>query len=149
MHSAIMCYTNTTCSFCFVLFFRDRVSLYSPTCPGTHFVDQASLELRNPPASASRVLGVKACATTPGVHNMLLVFRLFIFFTKVTQLPRIVCVCMCVCVFNNSILCVWVFYLHCMSARMSSPGTTYRQLWAAMCVLGIESWSSEKAASAL
>jgi hypothetical protein len=51
--------------FCFVLFcFRDRVSLYSPGCPGTHFVDQAGL--RNPPASASRVLGLKACTTTPG-----------------------------------------------------------------------------------
>jgi hypothetical protein len=35
------------------LVFRDRVSLYSPDCPGTHFVDQAVLELRNPPASAS------------------------------------------------------------------------------------------------
>jgi hypothetical protein len=46
--------------------FRDRVSLYSPGCPGTHFVDQAELELRNPPASASRVLGLKACATMPG-----------------------------------------------------------------------------------
>jgi hypothetical protein len=33
-------------------FFRDRVSLYSPGCPGTHFVDQAGLKLRNPPASA-------------------------------------------------------------------------------------------------
>ena len=29
---------------------RDRVSLYSPVSPGTHFVDQAGLELRNPPA---------------------------------------------------------------------------------------------------
>jgi hypothetical protein len=26
-------------------------------CTGTHFVDQAGLELRNPPASASQVLG--------------------------------------------------------------------------------------------
>jgi hypothetical protein len=53
--------------FRFVLFcFGDRVSLYSPDCPGTHFVDQAGLELRNLPASASRVLGLKACATTPG-----------------------------------------------------------------------------------
>jgi hypothetical protein len=43
------------------LFFRDRVS---PCCPGTHSVDQAGLELRNPPASASQVLGLKACATT-------------------------------------------------------------------------------------
>jgi hypothetical protein len=52
--------------FCFGLFFRDRVSLCRPGCPGTHFVDQAGLELRNPPASDSRVLGLKACATTPG-----------------------------------------------------------------------------------
>jgi hypothetical protein len=47
--------------FSFFLFFfsfffflhRDRVSLCSPGCPGTHSVDQAGLELRNPPASAS------------------------------------------------------------------------------------------------
>jgi hypothetical protein len=44
--------------------FLDRVSLYSPGCPGTHFVDQAGLELRNPPASASQVLGLKVCITT-------------------------------------------------------------------------------------
>ncbi|GAB1296554.1 26S proteasome non-ATPase regulatory subunit 11 [Apodemus speciosus] len=31
-----------------------------PGCPGTHSVDQAGLELRNPPASASQVLGLKA-----------------------------------------------------------------------------------------
>jgi hypothetical protein len=49
--------------FCFC-FYQDRVSLYIPGCPGTHFVDQAGLELRNPPASASRVLGLKACTTT-------------------------------------------------------------------------------------
>jgi hypothetical protein len=45
--------------------FQDRVSLYSSGCPGTQFVDQAGLELRNPPASASQVLGLKVCATTP------------------------------------------------------------------------------------
>jgi hypothetical protein len=56
----------------FGLVFRDRVSLYSPDCPGTHFVDQAGLKLRNPPASASRVLGLKACATTPGNHHFVL-----------------------------------------------------------------------------
>jgi hypothetical protein len=62
--------------FCFVLFlfflffifvvvvFQDRVSLCSPGCHGTHSVDQAGIELRNPPASASQVLGLKACATT-------------------------------------------------------------------------------------
>ena len=55
---------------CFVLFvsvFRDRVSLYSPGCPGAHSVDEAGLKLRNPPASASQVLGLKACATTAPV----------------------------------------------------------------------------------
>jgi hypothetical protein len=53
--------------FCFVLFcFWDRVSLWSPGCPGAHSVDQAGLELRDLPVSASWVLGLKACATTPG-----------------------------------------------------------------------------------
>jgi hypothetical protein len=48
------------------IFFQDRLFLCSPGCPETHFVDQAGLELRNPPSTASRVLGLKACATTPG-----------------------------------------------------------------------------------
>jgi hypothetical protein len=48
--------------FCFVFVFQDRVSLYSPAgCPGTHFVDQAGLELINP--LASQVLGLKMCTT--------------------------------------------------------------------------------------
>jgi hypothetical protein len=51
--------------FLFFVFFPDRVSLYRPGCPGTHSVDQAGLQLRNPPASASQVLGLKACATMP------------------------------------------------------------------------------------
>jgi hypothetical protein len=50
-----------------IWFFWDRVSLCSFGCPGTHSVDQAGLKLRNPPASASRVLGLKACATTSGL----------------------------------------------------------------------------------
>jgi hypothetical protein len=44
--------------------FQDRVSLCSPGCPGTHSVDQTGLKLRNSPASASQVLGLKACAMT-------------------------------------------------------------------------------------
>ena len=45
--------------------FLRRVSLCNSSgCPGTDFVDQADLELRDPPASASQVLGLKACATT-------------------------------------------------------------------------------------
>jgi hypothetical protein len=56
-------------------FFQDRVSLCSPGCPGTHFVDQAVLELRNLPASASRVLGLKACATTPGLFRQIFICK--------------------------------------------------------------------------
>jgi hypothetical protein len=52
------------CLFVCLFVFRDRLSLYSPGCPGTHSVDQAGLELRNLPASASQVLGLKVCTTT-------------------------------------------------------------------------------------
>jgi hypothetical protein len=52
--------------FCFV--FQDRVSLNSPGCPGTHSVDQAGLKLRNLPAFASQVLGLKVCAPPPSYH---------------------------------------------------------------------------------
>jgi hypothetical protein len=60
----IFCYC---CLFvCLDLFFvfSRHISLYNPGWPGTHSVDQAGLELRNPPASASQVLGLKAGATT-------------------------------------------------------------------------------------
>jgi hypothetical protein len=64
--------------FCFVLVwflvFRDRVSLCSPGCPGTHSVDQAGLELRNPPASASQVLGSKACHHCPACFGIFVLF---------------------------------------------------------------------------
>jgi hypothetical protein len=56
----------------FLFLFLDRVSLYSPGCPGTHFVDQAGLELRNPPTTASVIKGVR--------HHAQL--YLFIFFAR-------------------------------------------------------------------
>jgi hypothetical protein len=71
------------------------VSLYSPGCPGTHSVDQACLELRNPPASASQVLGLKACATT---------VQLFSF-----SLKALIIIITFVDLF---ILCVLVLFLH-------------------------------------
>jgi hypothetical protein len=58
--------------FVVVVVFPDRVSLYSSGCPGTHSVDQAGLELRNLPASASRVLGLKVCATTTWLGSVVL-----------------------------------------------------------------------------
>jgi hypothetical protein len=58
----------------FLLVFRDRVSLCNPGCPGTHSVDQAGLELRNSPASASQVLGSKACTTTTQLFCLFVLF---------------------------------------------------------------------------
>jgi hypothetical protein len=59
-----------------VLVFQDRVSLCSPGCPGTHSVDQAGLKLRNPPASAPQVLGLKVCTTIAQLKNGFLFFFL-------------------------------------------------------------------------
>ena len=59
---------HTSIIFFFFLVFQDRVFLCIPGCPGTHFVEQAGLELRNPPASASQVLGSKAGATIARPH---------------------------------------------------------------------------------
>jgi hypothetical protein len=53
----------------FSWFFETGFFLYSPGCPGTHFVDQAGL--RNLPASESRVLGLEVCASTPGHERYL------------------------------------------------------------------------------
>jgi hypothetical protein len=62
-------------AFLFVCFvFRDRVSLYSLGCPGCHFVDQAVLKLRNPPASASWVLGLKACFLSNFFFQMIFLY---------------------------------------------------------------------------
>jgi hypothetical protein len=68
-------------SFClfFVFVFRDRVSLCSSGCPGTHSVDQAGLELRNLPASASQVLGLKV----PSRLCLFLRTRFFIGFSEI------------------------------------------------------------------
>jgi hypothetical protein len=66
--------------FCCCCCFQGRVSLYNPGCPGTHFVDQAGLELRNPRASASRVLGLKACTTMPGENYSLTPFSCLDYF---------------------------------------------------------------------
>ena len=48
-----------------IVVFQDRVSLYSFGCAGIRSVDQAGLKLRDLPASASQVLGLKACTPCP------------------------------------------------------------------------------------
>ena len=72
--------------FLFILvfeFFGDRASLYSSGCPGTHSADQTGLKPRNPPASASQVLGLKACATTTRLYP---IFNRVIWFSGVQLL---------------------------------------------------------------
>jgi hypothetical protein len=58
-----MCVCVCVCVCVCMCVFQDRVSLHSPGCPGTHSVDQAGLELRDPLASASQVAGIK------GMHH--------------------------------------------------------------------------------
>jgi hypothetical protein len=88
------------------LVFQDRVSLHNPGCPRTHSVDQAGLELRNLPASASQGLGLKVCATTAWLGLCIThthdVFRLclvwgYVYMVCVSYMCS-VCVCVCVCV---------------------------------------------------
>ena len=52
---------------CFVF---SRQGFSNPGCPGTHCVDQAGLELRNPPTSTSQVLGLKVCAITARLSSV-------------------------------------------------------------------------------
>jgi hypothetical protein len=49
------------------LFFGLALVLFDPGCPETGFVDETSLKLRDPPASAFQVLGLKVCATIAGL----------------------------------------------------------------------------------
>jgi hypothetical protein len=44
-----------------------RISLCSPDCSQIHSIDRVGLELRDPPASASGVLELKACITNARV----------------------------------------------------------------------------------
>jgi hypothetical protein len=50
----------------FCLSFQDRVFLYSPGCPGTHFVDQSGPELRNLPALPPECMTVVLCFLLEG-----------------------------------------------------------------------------------
>lgn len=51
---------------------QNGASLCSSSCSGTPAVDNAGLELRGLPTSAARVLGLKECATLPGLLKVFL-----------------------------------------------------------------------------
>ena len=62
---------------------RNKISLCNSSCPRMHSVDQAGLELRDLPASASQALGLKVCTTTAQL-KILLHFNLLILSVHVT-----------------------------------------------------------------
>ncbi|GAB1299214.1 Complement component C6 [Apodemus speciosus] len=68
---------------------NSEVSLCSPGCPGTHSVDQAGLKLRNLPASASQMLGLKGL-TEEQTQNCVRyeTKKRFLFFTKTYKEDR-------------------------------------------------------------
>jgi hypothetical protein len=74
-------------------------------CLKTH---QAGLELRNPPASASQVLGLKACATTPGLLGI------FDNYFGLVQGKGTVCVCVRLCVYMCMYVCISVCICVCL-----------------------------------
>jgi hypothetical protein len=110
-----------------VCFFRDRVSLCSPGCPGTHFVDQAGHELRNPPASASRVLGLKACATTAWLPILIFCIHMLtdLFLLHCVYVCVCVCVYVCVCM-RVCMVCVYMHTCKCHRAYVKVRGEFFR-----------------------
>ena len=66
------------------LVFQDRVSLCSLGCPGTHSVDQAGLELRNPPVPASQGVchhfKTDYCPSSPTRTGEMIVLFVFLHF---------------------------------------------------------------------
>jgi hypothetical protein len=89
---------NTHHFFSLVCLFFETVFFYG--CPGTHSVDQAGLELRDPPASASQMLGI----SVPGFF--------YIFEMCMCGLPA----------------CMYMYHVHAWSPQrsqegMGSPGT--------------------------
>jgi hypothetical protein len=72
--SAVFFYLYIIYIFVFVC---DKMSLYSPGWPGTGSVDQAGFKLRDLFASASVVLGLKACRRAPLLTSF---FPLSLFF---------------------------------------------------------------------
>jgi hypothetical protein len=68
----------------FFFCFFETAFLCSLGCPGTPFVDQAGLKLRDLPASASQVLGLKACTTT--AQQIFILFKTRYFFYHIIEL---------------------------------------------------------------
>jgi hypothetical protein len=83
------------------LFFETGFLCVALAVLGTHSVDQAGLELRNPPATASCMLGLKACiTTTPGLPHLV-----FWGWVEGWFLLVVVLVCLFVCLFMTQGLC--------------------------------------------
>jgi hypothetical protein len=64
-----------------------RFTLCRSSCSRTHSVDQVGLELRDPPALTSQVLGLKAGTTTSWFKSKNSVRRIYVHFIKKCSLP--------------------------------------------------------------
>jgi hypothetical protein len=77
-------------------------ALCSTGCPGTYSIDQAGLNLRNLTASASQVLGLKACTTTARLILLLFVS----FFSYYIQNVTYACIKNCI---YHSFICICIY----------------------------------------
>ncbi|GAB1302313.1 Endoplasmic reticulum metallopeptidase 1 [Apodemus speciosus] len=98
------------------------VSLCSPDWPGTHSVDQAGLELRNPPASASQVLGLRACAATAQHQLTAITFIYLVNSTKKTILTLIL-----VCAVTFLLVCSGAFFPYSSNPESPKPKRVFLQ----------------------
>lgn len=109
------------CWFLLSFSFIDRISLCIPGCCGTCSIDQTGLELRDLPASASWMLGFKACTRTPGLSPLFPLLGLY-FCIFQCCLTLITCLHLSLCTFLVSFICVSVSslstHLKCLSSSI-------------------------------
>lgn len=97
----VVVFSSSSSSLFYFIFSWDKVSLCSPDCPGTYYVDQANLKLSEVYLLLP-LLRLKACLVFYGLKYVC-VFHLFIAHTC-TCMIMFVLVCMCVCVYIRGYL---------------------------------------------
>jgi hypothetical protein len=106
----------------FIFIFQNRVSLCSPGCPGTRSVDQASLELRNPPASTSQVLGLH-------VHWVVFLCSIGPILCRYGEDARTECPGGCCCCFCLFVLGFFQITLSTHILRNAFPNTLFKKFF--------------------
>jgi hypothetical protein len=68
--------------------YQDRVSLCSPALWGIHSIEQAGFKFRDPPASATQMPGLKACADAATATTAATTWIAFSFLCRTRSQPR-------------------------------------------------------------